>query len=111
MDQSQLQLSLLPRVSRHAVGILALLTLISLPTLRSNPTPGSAFTPSIARAAGSPDETLKPPSEPPARVSTIAWTNQTETSLSSTQRSLARLTTLQRLEIYYNVLRLFASRL
>jgi hypothetical protein len=84
-------MSLQPRVSRLAVGILVLLT------------------PLIAWAAGSPDETLKPPQEPPSRASTIAWTDQTGTSLSNT-RPLSRLTTLQRLEIYYNVLRLLAYR-
>ena len=85
-------MSLQPRVSRLAVGILVLLT------------------PLIAWAAGSPDETLKPPQEPPSRASTIAWTDQTEAGPSNTQRSISRLTTLQRLEIYFNVLRLLAYR-
>jgi len=115
LAEGDADMSLLPRVSRLAVGILVLLTLISLPTLRSKRNPGSALTPSIAWAGGSPDETLKPPADPPPKAKTVPviGTNTADRmgmGLSNTHRSLTQLTAHQRWEIYYNVFRLLAYR-
>jgi hypothetical protein len=107
---------LLPRSSRVAVLTLALLTVISLPTLRIDRTPGSALTPSIAWAGGSPDETLKPPDSPPtttppksAAITRIGYTGMNATTI-GTNRSTMRLTALQRWQLFVSVFRTFATR-
>ena len=105
-------MGLLPRVFKLAVGALVLLALISLPTSRVDRNLGSALTPSIAWAGGSPDETLKPPVEPPPpatppRVATFRYGG---TSYSTVERSKTRLDTIGRWEIFYRVFRMFATR-
>lgn len=107
---------LLPRVLRLAVLTLALLTLISLPTLRAQRNPGSALTPSIAWAGGSPDETLKPPDQPPpstplkASSVTRLGTSSTDAVRVGVDRRYTRLTALQRWQIFVSVFRTFATR-
>ena len=104
---------LLPRGSRVAVLALAVLTLISLPTLRAHRNPGNALTPSIAWAGGSPDETLKPPDgPPPSRSASITRLGATATDARTlgTQRAVTRLTALQRWHIFVSVFRTFATR-
>lgn len=107
---------LLPRRSRVAVLTLALLTLISLPTLRIERIPGNALTPSIAWAGGSPDETLKPPDAPPtttppksAAITRLGYSGTDATTL-GTKRSTTRLTALQRWQLFVSVFRTFATR-
>lgn len=107
---------LLPRVLRLAVLTLALLTLISLPTLRSDRNTGSALTPTIAWAGGSPDETLKPPDSPPPSTPpksasiTGFGTASTDAATIGTHRAYTRLTALQRWQIFVSVFRTFATR-
>lgn len=108
-------MSLLPRSSRIAILALALLSLISLPTLRIDRNPGSALTPSIAWAGGSPDETLKPPDSPPTTTppKSASITRSGSTSVDPamvTHRSYTRLTALQRWQIFVSVFRTFATR-
>lgn len=107
---------LLPRSTRVAVLTVALLTLISLPALRIDRNMGSALTPSIAWAGGSPDETLKPPDAPPtttppksAAVTRLGYTGMDATTI-GTKQSITRLTALQRWHIFVSVFRTFATR-
>lgn len=102
-------MGLLPRVVRPAVGIAVVLTLISLPTLRTYRIPGSALSPTLAFASGgSPDETLNPPPAPPKKASAMRLgTSQVGAPV---QSSMRKLTALERWEIYYRVFRLFAHR-
>jgi hypothetical protein len=58
-------MGLLPRISKIALAVTLLLALTSLPALRTNRILGSALTPVLAWAGGSPDETLAPEPAPP----------------------------------------------
>lgn len=103
---------LLPRLSKIAVSTLVLLALISLPTLRAVRVPGSALTPSVAWAGGSPDETLKPPDTPPpppppTKAAAITVVGADGGML----RSFRGLTLLQRWAIFTSVFRTYAARL
>lgn len=117
--EGEADMGLLPRVSKVAVLVITLFALISLPSIRADVDrswiPGSAFTPTIAWAGGSPDETLKPPDSPPPPTSTPRTTAAHITSLttesaSSTRTSLTKLTALQRWHIFVSVFRTLALR-
>jgi hypothetical protein len=106
----------LPRVFKPVLGVVVLLALTSLPTLRSERITGSVLTPQIAWAGGSPDETLKPPVEPPKKsaairpgTARIGSADESALRVSNTQRN--RFTGIKRWEVYYRVFRIFAQRL
>jgi len=111
-----MHMGLLPRLLRTAVLTLALFTLVSLPTLRSHRIPGSALTPSLAWAGGSPDETLKPPdspppgSTPPKSSSTIRTGTTVDGTAAYAMPAHTRLTALQRWQLFASVFRIFATR-
>lgn len=102
-------MGLLPRVLTIALGVTALLALLSLPSLRSDRTLGSALAPSVAWAGGSPDETLNPPPVPPKSASRIG--QSTVQAGVSVHRTVPKFTALERWEIYYRVFRIFAHRI
>jgi len=105
---------LLPRLSKIAVSTLVLLALISLPTLRAVRVQGSALTPSVAWAGGSPDETLKPPDTPPPPPPPSATKAAAITAVGADGgmlRSFRGLTLLQRWAIFTSVFRTYAARL
>lgn len=58
-------MGLLRRLATIGLAVALLIALTSLPTLRTNRITGSVLAPAVAWAGGSPDETLKPPSQPP----------------------------------------------
>ncbi|MGE5175858.1 MAG: hypothetical protein ACM3JJ_05720 [Hyphomicrobiales bacterium] len=68
------------------------LALTSLPTLRNARVTGSAFTPAVAWAGGSPDETLKPPTPPPPQASAkaIGYHEQLRYEPTGTAETLSR---------------------
>ncbi len=105
--EGNVTMGLLPRVVRPAVGVAVVLTLISLPTLRTHRIPGSALSPTLAYASGgSPDETLNPPPVPTKKAAAMRLgTTQIGAPVQS-----SKLTALERWEIYYRVFRLFAHR-
>jgi hypothetical protein len=102
-------MGLLPRAVRPALGVVVVLTLISLPTLRTQRIPGSALSPTVAWAGGSPDETLNPPAVPPKKSSAMRLgTTQVGAPV---QSSMRKFTALERWEIYYRVFRIFVHRI
>lgn len=103
-------MGLLPRVLKIAFGALVLLALISLPSLRSHRSLGSALTPSVAWAGGSPDETLNPPPTPPPPKKAMRIGLGT-VQVGVTHRPVTKFTALERWEIYYRVFRIFAHRI
>lgn len=111
-----MHMGLLPRLLRNAVLASALFTLISLPTLRSHRVPGSALTPTIAWAGGSPDETLKPPDSPPPSTtppksaSSFRHGTTIDGATAYAHQPYTRLTALQRWHIFVSVFRIFATR-
>jgi hypothetical protein len=100
-------MGLVPRLCRPALGVLVLLVLTSLPTLRSERIPGSVLTPRIAVAGGSPDETLDPKKN--AGLISIDPTETNAVRVSSTPGQDRKV--LRQWEIYYSVFRIFAQRL
>lgn len=85
---------------RTAVLALALITLTSFPSPPSSHVGrhvGSIMTPTVACAAGSPDETLTPHASPAPRIEAM-------------NRSDLRLTAIQRWRIWLGVFRTFAIR-
>jgi hypothetical protein len=101
-------MGLVSRLCRPALGVLVLLVLTSLPTLRSERIPGSALTPRIAVAGGSPDETLDPRKHDAGRIQI----DPTETDVARVSSTPVRdLKVLRQWEIYYSVFRIFAQRL
>ena len=102
-------MGLLPRVLTIALGVTALLALLSLPSLRGDRTPGRALAPSVAWAGGSPDETLNPPPIPPKKSSRIG-AGPVQVGVTA-HRTVPKFTALERWEIYYRVFRIFAHRI
>ena len=103
-------MGLVRRLCRPALGVLVLLALTSLPTFRQDRMPGSALTPRIAQAGGSPDETLNPKKPPEPASGIITESTGTSTVRVSSAPSTGR-KVLRQWEIYYRVFRLFAQRL
>ena len=104
-----------PRMTRLAVLTLALILLTSLPTFRADRNPGSAFTPRVACAGGSPDETLKPSDNPPPSTQRCASITRHGTTVADArtigkQQPYTRLTALQRWQFFTSVFRTLASR-
>ena len=99
---------------RFVIGVLALLALISLPTIRNDRNPGSAFTPSIALAGGSPDETLNPKKSDASQPGSIGFEGASRFTTRDARGSSFRGSdhkVLRQWEIYYRVFRIFAQRL
>ena len=99
---------------RFVIGVLVLLALISLPTIRNDRNPGSALTPSIALAGGSPDETLNPKKTPASQPGSIEFEPASRFTPSDARVSSFRGSDhkiLRQWEIYYRVFRIFAQRL
>ena len=101
-------MGLVRRLCRPALGVLVLLVLTSLPMLRSERIPGSALTPRIAVAGGSPDETLDPKKHS-ARLIPIDQTETNAVRVSGTPGRDHKV--LRQWAIYYSVFRIFAQRL
>ena len=101
-------MGLVRRLCRPALGVLVLFALTSLPTLRSERIPGSALTPRIAYAGGSPDETLDPKKHASGQIQ-IDPTEADAVRASSTPSVDQKV--LRQWEIYYSVFRIFAQRL
>ena len=110
-------MGLLPRLAKYSFVVAALVALTSLPVPPADRNPGSALTPRLAWAGGSPDETLKPPATPPdpakkvASIRTIEGYTGGEARLeTSRMEALRRLTLRQRFELAYRILRIYAIR-
>ena len=116
--EGEAAMGLLPRVTKVAVLVISLVALISLPSVRVDIDrawiSGSVFTPSIAWAGGSPDETLKPsdtPTPPTPTPKTTAARITLDADVNGTRTmTYAKLTTLQRWHIFVSVFRTFALR-
>jgi hypothetical protein len=101
-------MGLLRRFATIALAVALLVALTSLPALRFNRTSGSALAPSLAWAGGSPDETLKPPSQPPTQKSRaidvrIERTSDPATSRGTRDAGAKRLSHIERWLLIYRV--------
>ncbi len=67
----------LPRLSKPAVLLAVLFTLLALPVVWTQQAPWHGIAPALSHAGGSPDETLKPPPTPTGKVA--AFNRPTET--------------------------------
>ncbi len=61
-------MTLLPRLAKPAVFLAVLITLLALPLVWTQQAPWHGIAPALSHAAGSPDETLKPPPSPTGKV-------------------------------------------
>lgn len=68
----------LPRLSKPAVLLAVLVTLLALPVVWTQQAPWHGIAPALSQAGGSPDETLKPPSAPPGRAAMLTRPTATD---------------------------------
>lgn len=64
-------MTLLPRLSKPAVLLAVLFTLLALPVVWTQQAPWHGIAPALSHAGGSPDETLKPPPSPTGKVAAL----------------------------------------
>ena len=95
-------MGLLRRLATIGLAVALLIALTSLPTLRMNRTTGSALAPATAWAGGSPDETLKPPSQPPSQRAS-GYVVQVDLSVGRVSEQPVRLSLAERWLLLYRV--------
>ena len=62
----------LPRLSKPAVLLAVLFTLLALPVVWTQQAPWHGIAPALSHAGGSPDETLKPPPTPTGKAAALS---------------------------------------
>lgn len=100
------------RSLRVAIVAASFIALTALPGTWSAQVPGNAFSPTAAWAGGTPDETLVPPPTPPKKAPSPHGLSVVKPGTPAAERSVtgARLSSLQRWIIAWNVARAMALR-
>ena len=71
-------MTLLPRLSKPAVLLAVLFTLLALPVVWTQQAPWHGIAPALSHAGGSPDETLKPPPTPTGKAACLSRPTATD---------------------------------